>query len=422
MEIVKTRSRIGSHSVLVALLASTFWGCAQGGGDRPARAGRGEQASAPTSDAGVSAAARAPGSVVQDTLPSGSPGQRYIVTITQPSTSTAEGIRRTAERAVAPSDGEVVHIYTTALRGFAAVLTPEAASELQESGRFSVEPDRWMRKSAETQPNPPSWGLDRLDGALDAAYRFDGSGAGVNVYILDSGIRLSHQEFGNRASTFADLVGGDGTDPDGHGTHVAGTVAGTTFGVAKQVRVHSVRVLNAAGEGRWSDLIQAIDSVIIAGRRPAVINMSLGGPAYAKADTAVQRAVRAGITVVVAAGNEADDACDSSPAREPMAITVGATTQTDAMPNFSNSGSCVDILAPGESIVSAGRDTDDGAATLSGTSMASPHVAGAAALFLQTRTAASPAQVVAALLARAARDRIQNVRPGTPNLLLQTGP
>jgi subtilisin family serine protease len=395
-------------------------------GDRRSSTAKGSQAdpvtASPEKRGGVAlAGARIAGAPVMDTSTAGVAGQRYIVTLVQPGAFSAEQIERVAEQAVAQQQGEVLYVYTRALRGFSAVLTPETAERLRESGRFSVVPDEWVEMT-ETQPDPPSWGLDRIDGTLDAGYRFDQTGAGVNVYVLDTGIRLSHHDFGNRADTFLDMLGGDGTDRQGHGTHVAGTVGGATFGVAKQVAVHSVRVLDPTGLGRWSDIIQAIDSVIISGRRPAVINMSLGGPTFEKADTAVQRAVRAGITVVVAAGNDGSDACDSSPAREPLAITVGATTRADRLAGFSNRGACVDILAPGDEIISAGNSDDTGSASKRGTSMASPHVAGAAALFLQTHVGAAPADVARGLTSAASRGKVQDVPGGTPNLLLQTEP
>jgi aqualysin 1 len=399
--------------------------------DRPAQA-KSESAQASDGVAAMSllsppqaqtAAATAPGQPVMERTPTGQEGQRYIVTLKQPGALSANQIRQIARAAVDdPADGQILYVYTRALRGFAAILTPEAAAELRESGRFAVVPDQWMRATANVQPNPPSWGLDRVDGQLNASYAYDSDGAGVHIYVLDTGIRMTHGDLAGRVDKFVDMIGADGSDPNGHGSHVAGTAAGTTFGLGKQSRVHSVRVLNQFGEGRWTDAIEAIDSVIIRGQKPAVINMSLGGPVYPLADSAIQRAVRAGITVVVAAGNDGLDACDSSPAREPMAITVGATTRTDQFATFSNHGSCVDLLAPGEDIASLGNTADDAVEVMDGTSMASPHVAGAVALYLQAHPGATPAQVAEWLTSSAGTGEITGVPAGTPNRIVRIQP
>lgn len=427
-------SRVFSFLSLTLMLAAGACGSADGSASNDGKSaessasggqrGRAAAAMSLNSRRAQAAGATAPGRPVIDTTADGMPGQRYIVTLIQPGALSVNQIRLLARRVVEDeSDGQVLYIYTRALRGFAAILTPEAAAELRESGRFSVVPDQWMRATASVQPNPPSWGLDRLDGQLNSSYVYENDGAGVHIYVLDTGIRMTHGDFAGRADKFVDLIGADGSDPNGHGSHVAGTAAGAAFGLGKQARVHSVRVLNQDGVGSWTDAIEAIDSVIIRGQKPAVINMSLGGPVYPLADSAVQRAVKAGITVVVAAGNESMDACDSSPAREPLAITVGATTKTDQFAIFSNDGPCVDILAPGEAIASLGNTADDEVGVLmDGTSMASPHVAGAAALYLQAHPRATPAQVASWLTGGAGTDEIQGVPAGTPNRMLRTQP
>lgn len=428
-----------AFGTVVLLFGSTFWlvlaSCDAGGG---ADEGVAPAAGVVAEDSGVAAQSfemagmramtagvRAAGQPVFDTTSPTQQNKRYIVTIVQPGAMSASQIEALAVNIVERQNkGEVIHVYSRALRGFAAVLTEEEAERLRTSGRFSVVEDQWAR-AFDFQPNPPSWGLDRVDQrmlALDARYNFDDSGDGVHVYVIDTGIRQSHGDFdGSRAVPFLDLFGGDSGDTQGHGTHVAGTIGGKTFGVAKRAHLHAVRTLDDFGYAPWSDIIQAIDSVIIKHRKPAIINLSLGGPTFEQVDTAVQKAVRAGITVVVAAGNSGADACNTSPAREPLAITVGATAETDRLASFSNHGRCVDILAPGEAIISSSHADDQQSTSMDGTSMAAPHVAGAAALFLQRNSTATPAQVVDRLLSRATQGVVQGLSGGTPNLLLFTG-
>lgn len=398
-------------------------GAAAGAADAAAK-GRAGAVMSLVGGSGAQPAATLPGAPVMDTTADGQPGQRYIVTFLQPMAANASQLRQLALREVEDEDrGQVLYVYTRALRGFAAILSSEGAEELRETGRFSVVPDQWMRATFTEQPDPPSWGLDRLDGQLNASYTYDNDGAGVHIYVMDTGIRMTHGDLAGRVDKFMDLIGADGSDPHGHGSHVAGTAAGTAFGLGKQAHVHSVRVLNQYGYGSWADAIEAIDSLIIRVQKPAVLNMSLAGPAYPLADSAVQRAVRAGITVVVAAGNDGIDACDASPAREPLAITVAATTKSDEFASFSNRGPCVDILAPGEGIASLGITADDEVGVLKdGTSMASPHVAGAAALYLQAHPRATPGQVASWLTSGADSDQIQQVPDGTPNRMVRTRP
>jgi subtilisin family serine protease len=267
-----------------------------------------------------------------------------------------------------------------------------------------------------------SWGLDRVDQRdlpLNGSYTYNSTGAGVTVYIIDTGIETSHWEFGGRASVGADYVGGNGQDCNGHGTHVAGTVGGANYGVAKSVGLVSVRVFGCSGGSQWSTIIAAIDWVRYYHVKPAVANMSLGGYAMQAVDDAVQNLVNAGVTVAVAAGNSADNACYYSPARAPAALTVGSSTQYDQRTGSSNFGSCVDLFAPGNGITSAW--LYGGTHTIGGTSMASPHVAGAAALYLQGNPYASPATVASAIVGNASQYKLSNIGAGSPNLLLYTG-
>jgi subtilisin family serine protease len=262
-----------------------------------------------------------------------------------------------------------------------------------------------------TQANPP-WGLDRTDQRnlpLNASYSFTSQGTGVKAYVIDTGIRTTHTDFGGQASSGFDAIdGGPADDCHGHGTHVSGTIGGTTYGVAKDVSLVAVRVLGCDGSGTNAQVISGIDWVI--GNHPAgqaaVANMSLGGAANSAIDTAIRNLYNDGVTVVVAAGNDAADACASSPARVAEAITVAASDTNDAMASFSNGGTCVDLFAPGVNVVSAGYSSDTATATMSGTSMASPHVAGAAARVLQSNPGASPATVAATLTSGATANKI----------------
>jgi len=318
--------------------------------------------------------------------------------------------------------GKLKHVYQHALNGFAVEMSAEDAQRLSEDFRVQfVEEDGVMTADA-TQSNPP-WGLDRIDQRnrpLNAIYTFNWTGSGVRAYIIDTGIRTSHTQFGGRASNVFDAFGGNGQDCNGHGTHVAGTVGGSTYGVAKSALLRGVRVLNCSGSGSTSGVIAGVDWVRNNRINPAVANMSLGGGASSSLDTAVNNLANSGVAIAVAAGNSNVDACTQSPARAASAITVGSTTQSDARSSFSNFGTCLDLFAPGSGILSAWFSSDTATATLSGTSMASPHVAGAAALYKQANPSASAATIRNALVNNATTNVLSGVGTGSPNRLLYT--
>ncbi|WP_055625555.1 S8 family peptidase [Streptomyces hirsutus] len=331
-------------------------------------------------------------------------------------------------RAVAKKYGaEIERTYTKALNGYEIEASEAEAKRLAaDPAVASVVQNRTFHTTA-TQTNPPSWGLDRIDQAnlpLNSSYTYpDSAGQGVTAYIIDTGVHISHSDFGGRASHGYDAVDNDNVaqDGNGHGTHVAGTVAGTAYGVAKKADIVGVRVLNNAGSGTTAGVVAGIDWVARNAVKPAVANMSLGGGADSVLDAAVRNAINAGITFVVAAGNESTNASTKSPARVTEAITVGATTSTDARASYSNYGSVVDIFAPGSSITSSWHTGNTATNTISGTSMASPHVAGAAALHLAANPSATPAQVSSALTSAATSGVVGNPGTGSPNLLLRVG-
>lgn len=320
-------------------------------------------------------------------------------------------------------NGARVHFrYDRVLKGFAATIPAQALEGIRHNPNVAyVESDGFA--GIETQSNPPSWGLDRIDQAqlpLNSQYSYPNSGSGVTVYILDSGVRMDHVEFSSRVSSGYDFIDNDAdaSDCNGHGTHVAGTVGGTNVGVAKNVNLVSVRVLDCSGWGLWSQIIAGINWVVTNRTGPAVINMSISGNASLSVNTAVNNAVAAGVVCAVAAGNDNVDASTKSPASAADAITVGATTSGDARSSFSNYGSVLDIFAPGSSIYSSTMGGTNTYASWSGTSMATPHVAGAAALYLSANPNATPAQVIGALSGIAISGVLGGIGSGSPNLLL----
>jgi subtilisin family serine protease len=318
--------------------------------------------------------------------------------------------------------GKVQYIYKHAINGFSVQMSEADAEALSQDFRVALVEEDGIVTADATQTNPP-WGLDRIDQRnrqLNGTYVNNWTGAGVRVYVIDTGIRTAHSQFGGRASNVFDAFGGTGADCNGHGTHVSGTVGGSTYGVAKSALLRGVRVLDCNGSGSTSGVIAGVDWVRQNHIAPAVANMSLGGGVSTALDTAVNNLHNANVTIAVAAGNSNANACNSSPSRAVNAITTGSTTSTDARSSFSNFGTCVDIFAPGSSILSAWFTSNTATATLSGTSMASPHVAGAAALYKQANPSASSTTIRNALVNNATTGVITNAGTGSPNRLLYT--
>jgi subtilisin family serine protease len=319
--------------------------------------------------------------------------------------------------------GGVVHYrYRAALKGFAATLPDAALEGISRNPNVSfIEPDGIV--TASFVQNNATWGLDRIDQRalpLSSTYQYDADGTGVRAYIIDTGIRSTHSEFTGRISAgFTAINDARGTeDCNGHGTHVAGTVGGTVYGVAKNVTLIPVRVLNCRGSGTTSGVIAGVEWVTADADGPAVANMSLGGGASTSLDNAVTNSITSGVTYAVAAGNSNANACNYSPARAAAAITVGATTSADSRASYSNFGSCLDIFAPGSGITSAWRTSDTATNTISGTSMASPHVAGVAALVLQGSPNASAGTVRNTIVSGGTTGVVGNAGSGSPNVLL----
>ncbi len=319
------------------------------------------------------------------------------------------------------------YVYTHALTGFAGFISDAARQGLLRDNRVvRVEPDG-IATIVATQTNA-TWGLDRVDQRalpLSTSYTYNNTGAGVRAYIIDTGIRFAHAEFGSRAVTGYDAVdGGSADDCNGHGTHVAGTVGGSTYGLAKGVTLVGVRVLNCSGSGTWSGVIAGIDWVTgnHAPGTPAVANLSLGGGANSSVDAAVRRMITDGVATAIAAGNgnaggRAQDACKYSPARVAEAMTIGATNSTDTKASWSNYGNCIDWFAPGVGITSAWYTSNSATNTISGTSMATPHTAGVAALYLQSNPASSAEAVRNALFANSSKAIVKSSKTANNHLL-----
>lgn len=324
--------------------------------------------------------------------------------------------------------GTVKKTFTAALNGYTATLSAQEAARLAaDPAVATVEQNQTVHLTDTTQTSAP-WGLDRIDQAalpLSTTYTYpDTAGAGVTAYVIDTGVRITHTQIAGRATNGYDAVEGDSVaqDGNGHGTHVATTIAGSTYGVAKRANIVAVRVLDNAGSGTTAGVIAGINWVTSNHSGPSVANMSLGGGASTTLDTAVSNSIASGVTYAIAAGNSNANASSYSPARVAAAITVGATTSTDARASYSNYGAILDIFAPGSSIVAGYNTSDTATATLSGTSMATPHVAGAAAIYLASHTSATPAQVSAALVAGATSNVVTSPGTSSPNKLLRLVP
>ncbi|WP_200303628.1 S8 family peptidase [Streptomyces adelaidensis] len=320
--------------------------------------------------------------------------------------------------------GTVRKTFKSALNGYSADLSATEAKRLAADPSVASVEQNQVFTSTATQTSAP-WGLDRSDQAslpLSGTYTYpDSAGSGVTAYVIDTGVRITHSQISGRATNGYDAVDGDNVaqDGNGHGTHVATTIAGSTYGIAKSAKIVAVRVLNNAGSGTTAGVVAGIDWVTANHSGPSVANMSLGGGASTALDTAVANSIASGVTYAVAAGNSSANASSYSPARVASAITVGATTSTDARASYSNYGSVLDIFAPGSSITAGWYTSDTATNTISGTSMATPHVAGAAAVYLAGHTSATPAQVATALTGGAVTGKVTSPGTGSPNRLLQ---
>ncbi|MFJ2238457.1 S8 family peptidase [Streptomyces sp. NPDC087859] len=351
----------------------------------------------------------------------GSVGGSYLVTLKGETKAPSSAGRSLAEKYGA----KISHTYGTVLNGYAIKADERQAKLLAADSRVASVTQDTRVALEHSRRNPASWGLDRVDQKnlpLDKSYTWpESAGAGATVYVIDTGIRISHKDFAGRARYGWDFVGNDRTasDGNGHGTHVAGTIAGTKYGVAKRAEVVAVRVLDNAGSGTTAQVIAGIDWVTKHARKPAVANVSLGGYRNAQLDAAVRNSIKSGVTYTVAAGNDALPASLYSPANVQQAITVGASDKKDARADFSNFGAALDLFAPGVAITSASHRADTAKATYSGTSMASPHAAGTAALYLADHPKATPAQVSKALVAQAVSGKISGRGLASPNKLLQ---
>ncbi|TDC76902.1 S8 family peptidase [Streptomyces hainanensis] len=330
------------------------------------------------------------------------------------------------ERIAESHGAEIVDEFPETLNGYAVEATLEEALELAADPAVATITQNQRVSVAATQPNPPSWGLDRIDQPdlpLNQSYTYpDHGGQGVTAYVLDTGVRTTHTTFGGRASFGYDYFNQGGADGHGHGTHVAGTIAGATYGVAKAARIVNVRVLNNSGGGTTASVVGGIEWVTANHSGPSVANMSLGGGVDTTLDAAVRASIASGVTYAVAAGNNSGaNASNYSPARVSEAITVASSQSNDARSSFSNIGAVVDIYAPGTGITSSWGTSDTASSTISGTSMATPHVAGAAALYLATNPSATPAQVRNALVAAGEPNTVTNAGTSTTTTLLQVG-
>ena len=334
-------------------------------------------------------------------------------------------VKAEADRLAFKHNGLVKRTWRHALKGMVMRMSPVEAEALSKDPNVALVEEDGVIELDATQ-SPATWGLDRIDQQnlpLNNSYVYNKSGSGVTAYVIDTGIRITHSEFGGRASGgFTAINDGNGTnDCNGHGTHVAGTIGGATWGIAKAVTLKAVRVLNCSGSGTTSGVISGVNWVTANKTLPAVANMSLGGGISSALDTAVTNSINSGITYAIAAGNSNANACSGSPARVASALTVGATSNYDARASFSNYGTCLDLFAPGVSIASAWYTSNTATNTISGTSMAAPHVAGAAALYLSSLPGKTPSEVATALNGNATANKVTSPGTGSPNRLLYTG-
>ncbi|MES2671030.1 MAG: S8 family peptidase [Pseudomonadota bacterium] len=355
---------------------------------------------------------------------------RYIVVLKEnvarlsSERSSSPRVADVAREVVGAHRARLLRSYDRALRGFVVEANDDTLAKLLADPRVA-----YVEEDGMAFPNPTqsgaTWGIDRVDQPnlpLSGTYTYDTTASNVHAYVIDSGVLGTHTEFSGRMGNgYTAIFDGQGTsDCNGHGTHVAGTLGGTTWGIAKGVTIHPVRVFGCSGGSPWSTIIAGIDWVAANHVKPAVANMSLGGGGNTSVDAATNTLINAGVTVVVAAGNQGADACGYSPARVANAITVGSTQSNDARSWFSNHGSCLDMFAPGSGITSAWWTSTTASAALDGTSMASPHVAGAAALHLAGNPNATPSQVASALVNKASLNKVSDARAGSPNRLLYT--
>lgn len=325
--------------------------------------------------------------------------------------------------------GKIKFIYQHAFQGVAVQIPQNVEQEFVRILKLNptislIEKDQVFKSNATTQTNA-TWGLDRSDQRnlpLNSTYNADGNAQGVPVYVVDTGVLASHQDFAGRVKAgYTAVSDGNGTtDCNGHGTHVAGTIAGTKYGIAKSASIIPVRVLDCNGSGTTSTVIAGLDWVASQNPRNAVVNLSLGGGTSTALDDAINQVVNKDIVVVVAAGNNNADACNYSPSRVPAAITVGATTNQDQRANYSNYGKCLDVFAPGSNITSDWYSSNTATATASGTSMASPHVAGLAAILRAIYTGENVSQITNRILNKATTNKVTDSQTGSPNRLLYT--
>lgn len=381
-------------------------------------AGIGLAAAVVTVLAGVTTAQAAEGAIVGAGA-EGSVADSYIVVLKNGSTADKPSL-------ASKFGGAIGRQYTQGISGFSVALKERQAKRLAADPAVAfVEQNKVLRAEA-TQTNPPSWGLDRIDQRnlpLDDKYTYPTTASNVNVYVLDTGIRATHTDFGGRVKQGYDFVDNDTNADDGygHGTHVAATIAGAKYGVAKGASLYPVRVLGSDGSGTTAGVISGVDWITKNAKKPAVANASLGGGASTALDTSVRNSIKSGVTWTIAAGNSNVNAANTSPARVTEALTVAAADRTDRRASFSNYGSVVDLFAPGVSITSAWKDNDTATYTGNGTSFAAPHVAGAAALYLSTHTGATAAQVAQALISASTPGKVTNPGSGSPNRTLYVG-